>query len=152
MEYFMNTKKCTICNEVKDISLFYKKLNGVTHRCNSCEKEYQQQYYITNRDKRIATAKHHAKKTIESNRKLVIDFLKNNPCIDCGETDILVLQFDHRENKKFNVSSMLSYGHRPPSTKKILEEISKCDIRCANCHQRKTAHSFGYWKIQYLNS
>lgn len=28
---------------------------------------------------------------------------------------------------------------------KILEEISKCEIRCKNCHSLKTAERGGWW-------
>lgn len=147
----MNTKKCSICDETKDISLFYKKQNGVTHRCNSCEKEYQAKYYLLNKDVRIATARLHSERTLDANRKLIVEHLKNNPCVDCGEADILVLQFDHLRNKTFNVSAMAISGQRQPSTKKVLEEISKCEVRCANCHQRKTARSVGWWKLRYID-
>jgi hypothetical protein len=25
-------------------------------------------------------------------------------------------------------------------------EIDKCDVRCANCHRRRTAADFGWWR------
>jgi hypothetical protein len=144
------TKVCSICNVTKEITQFYKKRNNVTHRCIECEANYQKEYYRKNRLKRIAVAKSHSVKVAEQNRKIVVEHLRNNPCVDCGESDILVLQFDHFENKQFDVAAMVSNSGRPYSTKKVLNEISKCQVRCANCHQRKTAKTSNYWKLEYI--
>lgn len=74
----------------------------------------------------------------------VKNFLLENPCVDCGEQDIRVLQFDHIKGKKIY---MISYMiHNQYSIKTIFEEISKCQVRCANCHIRKTAIDFDYNK------
>lgn len=56
-------------------------------------------------------------------------------CKDCGYRDNpMALQFDHRDpsQKKFNI------GGRNAGLKHILEEIAKCDVRCANCHIIRT--------------
>lgn len=68
-------------------------------------------------------------------------FLSTQSCADCGEKDPIVLEFDHRElkNKFKSIANMLS-GHY--SWRSIEREISKCDIRCANCHRRKTYIQF----------
>ena len=58
-------------------------------------------------------------------------------CADCGYNEHpAALQFDHIEdNKVGNVSTMAgSYGFH-----KILEEIEKCEVVCANCHSVRTA-------------
>jgi len=70
-------------------------------------------------------------------RKEVLNFLSDKCCLDCGEKDPIVLDFDHidQKNKFKNVSRMLG-GHY--SWKSVLTEINKCEIRCANCHRRKT--------------
>lgn len=76
-------------------------------------------------------------------RARLFNFLSNYSCIDCGERDPVVLDFDHRvPNQKFkSVAKMLS-GHY--SWNSVLAEIKKCDIRCANCHRRKSYVQFGY--------
>jgi hypothetical protein len=70
-------------------------------------------------------------------RENLFNYLQDKTCIDCGEADPIVLDFDHKQpSLKFkSISKMLS-GHY--SWKRILLEIDKCDIRCANCHRRKT--------------
>ncbi len=72
----------------------------------------------------------------------MLEYLRTHPCVDCGETDPVVLDFDHLRDKVANVSSMLKW-----QWSKVLEEIAKCEVRCANCHRRRTAErtrSFRY--------
>lgn len=56
-------------------------------------------------------------------------------CVDCGVGDPVVLDFDHRPGveKCFNVSDAVRKGL---GRDRILLEIEKCDVRCANCHRR----------------
>lgn len=70
-------------------------------------------------------------------RKSLLEFLIKKECIDCGENDPIVLDFDHinPQSKFKSISQMLS-GHY--SWKSVLVEIQKCEVRCANCHRRKT--------------
>lgn len=81
-------------------------------------------------------------------RGQLFEYLSTKKCIDCGENDPIVLEFDHKErgDKFKQVSQMLS-GHY--SWNSLLKEINKCDIRCANCHRKKTYlqfNSFGRTK------
>ncbi len=58
-------------------------------------------------------------------------------CVDCGfNKHPAALCFDHEEptKKKFTIARMTLY-----SWEKILEEIAKCVVRCANCHSIKTS-------------
>lgn len=81
-------------------------------------------------------------------RMRVIRYLKEHPCIDCSNSDIRVLEFDHRNpsEKVDAVSSMIRKG-RPWQA--IEKEIAKCDVRCANCHRIKTANDNDFYG--YLN-
>lgn len=68
-------------------------------------------------------------------RAFLNEYLSQHPCIDCGEADLDVLQFDHRQPTATDrvVTGMLTY-----SIDSITAEIEKCDVRCANCHTRRT--------------
>lgn len=67
------------------------------------------------------------------NRNIVVNYLKKHPCVDCGNTDIRVLQFDHVIGKKID---SVSVGVKDSwSVEKLLKEINKCEVRCANCHK-----------------
>lgn len=72
----------------------------------------------------------------ENIKRKMMEFYKSNPCVDCGETDPRVLDFDHISNKSHNVSTLLRKEY---SWSSILEEAAKCEVRCANCHRKKTA-------------
>ena len=73
---------------------------------------------------------------VNRKRAYVLDYLSTHPCIDCGESDIVVLEFDHvRGIKRFNVSFAVQQSN---SLADVIQEIEKCDVRCANCHKRVT--------------
>ena len=55
-------------------------------------------------------------------------------CADCGENDPVVLEFDHLRDKVDNVAALVTRW----SWKRLLTEIEKCDVVCANCHRRRT--------------
>src|SRR5688572_11935819 len=62
--------------------------------------------------------------------------LKQAPCTDCGvEYPHYVMEFDHaRGEKLFNISSY----QRAVGSERFLEELAKCDVVCANCHNIRT--------------
>lgn len=65
----------------------------------------------------------------------VYNVLGRSKCEDCGVADPLVLEFDHLGLKRKNVMTMVWEGY---CMETIEHEMSKCEIRCANCHRRKT--------------
>jgi len=92
----------------------------------------------------MLSAKHlvNRKRYRARNHANVNAYLASHPCIDCGEADVRVLEFDHvREKKEGNIGDFVRGGM---AWQRILLEISKCDVRCANCHRRKTVEQFGW--------
>lgn len=80
-------------------------------------------------------------------RAYVMDYLCTNPCVDCGEVDPIVLEFDHQRDKRYNISKLITNNC---SLKRLVLEIDKCQVRCANCHRRKTASTYGNYKLETL--
>ena len=80
----------------------------------------------------------------QQNLLRLVTYLSEHPCVDCGEQDLLVLDFDHRDpaTKRLAIGSLLRYARWSP----LEAEIAKCDVRCANCHRRRTARQFGLAK------
>jgi hypothetical protein len=108
--------------------------------------EYQRAYYERNREKVKKQAAAANRRKRESHRQRVREYLLTHPCVDCGEPDPVVLEFDHRVpvEKSFSIGEKLGVTWRW----EIIEaEIAKCDVRCANCHRRRTAQqrAAGEW-------
>ena len=105
------------------------------------QREASRRHYAKNRAKVIAKAKEYSVKARVRIRAFITAHLKTNPCVDCGETDIIVLEFDHIRDKDFNLSDAARNG---VGIKKLKDEIAKCEVRCANCHRKKTYERGGW--------
>lgn len=100
------------------------------------QKEYAKKHYSLNKEKCVNRSVKNNIKTRINSRKYVNDYLLNHACVDCGESDPIVLEFDHiNDNKAYNIADMIRDAL---SIKTIQEEIDKCEVRCANCHRRIT--------------
>ena len=78
-------------------------------------------------------------------RKYVFDYLKTHPCVDCGETNVLALEFDHLHSKKFDIGTAL--GRSTKLANRVKSEITKCVVRCSTCHRIKTHMEIDSWKF-----
>ena len=106
------------------------------------QREASRRHYAKHRQRVIDKAKGYSKAARDRTRALIKTHLEANPCIDCGETDIIVLEFDHIGNdKEFNISDATRIGY---GVKKLKAEIAKCEVRCANCHRKKTYERGGW--------
>jgi len=56
--------------------------------------------------------------------------------------DPRALEFDHFRDKKYNLAIMVGAGY---CIETIEKEIEKCEVRCANCHNIKTAVERSYY-------
>lgn len=130
----MNEKKCSKCQLVKPLSEFHKNRatrDGHTNYCIDCARSIKRESYQYNKEAAYRRAR--IKKDI--NQKVIYE-AKNVPCMDCGISyPPYVMDFDHRpgEVKLKKLSAM--YG---ASLDLVSEEISKCDVVCANCHRERT--------------
>jgi hypothetical protein len=79
----------------------------------------------------------------------VHEVLRSSTCVDCGENDPVVLEFDHRGRKRGSVTQMAWWGF---SLAAIDAEIAYCEVRCANCHRHATARRGGHFRFRVLSS
>lgn len=100
-------------------------------------------HYERNKDTYKEKAKRNTQKYHDENRERVFNYLLTHPCVDCGESDPIVLEFDHQRDKLDDVSNLMRTGRWD----QIRKEIEKCEVVCANCHRRRSASAFGYWKL-----
>ncbi len=106
------------------------------------QREASRRHYAKHRDRVIAKAKETSKVARDRTRAYIKAHLEANPCIDCGETDPIILEFDHvTGTKEFNISDAARIGYGMP---KLKAEIAKCEVRCANCHRKKTYERGGW--------
>lgn len=109
--------------------------------CPRCTKAYRREHYQENKEPYKQRAIKTRPLRIKKARNFIINYLLNHPCVDCGNSDIRVLQFDHVQgDKHYNVGNCLEH-----STEGIQREIDKCEVRCGNCHKIKTDERAGVW-------
>lgn len=137
------TKQCTTCKRTLELSQFNKnksRSDGLAGQCRTCTTEANKQYRRhLPAEKKVATLpaqrKRQKKLTLEK-RLLVLAYAAQHGCIDCGEKDPIVLEYDHVDGSKIAAISRLVSQNA--SIDVIRAEIEKCEIRCANCHRRRT--------------
>jgi hypothetical protein len=81
-----------------------------------------------------------AKRIVAERTAYLVSFLRKHPCVDCGEDDPVVLEFDHLRDKEFSIGK----GMRDRPWKRVLAEMDKCEVVCANCHRRQTNRRGGF--------
>ena len=146
----LQTKRCSKCHLDKEIAAFPKRHSGrlrTNSYCFECQRIYSRAHYQRNKSRHNARRRRNQTVYVAKNKELMRQYLKGQRCVDCGISNPLVLEFDHvRGVKRREVSIMLCSGF---AWKRILEEIAKCEIRCANCHRVKTAGQFGWRGRRY---
>lgn len=105
----------------------------------------QKEWYHRHKAEHNRKVRERKERIVEENKPKLLAYLAEHPCVGCGEADPIVLHFDHKDDvdKEEAVTRLFYTGY---SWEKVLEEIAKCVVRCANCHARRTAKQFGFWK------
>ena len=135
-------KKCSECKESKSLSLFNKnkaKSDGHANVCRRCMKVLRKNHYLQNKEKVFQAVVDRR----QDLRDKLWEYKCAHPCVDCGETDARMLEFDHlpEHTKEFNISEMIARGF---SWSKVIKEIEKCEVVCANHHRVRTHMRAGW--------
>lgn len=108
-------KACTLCGSTENtFGKDKRSKDGLQARCTKCQGRHRK----------------------DRNRRIV-DEARDVPCMDCGvKHPLWRMQFDHRDGteKVACVSELISMG----TLNRLLVEIAKCDVVCANCHCDRT--------------
>lgn len=144
----MRCQRCGIEKLLSDFN-FQNKEKGIRQpRCKSCHNHISQISYQNNLEKQRKRGRDKSKKLRDEHAVKIFEILSGTPCLDCGESDPIVLEFDHVHGEKFDdISRMCGRVN----WSRIEEEITKCVVRCANCHRRKTARQFKWRIFEYAN-
>lgn len=155
----MDTKYCSGCGQHLELSPenFNKKRakdsNEIRYQpwCRECNKASSKQYYAENTEHHKKVVRHRIDTLRKELQSRIIAYLQIHPCVDCGEPDIVLLDFDHRDptEKVSCISRAMSSGW---SWQRLLSEISKCDVRCTACHRKRTAKQFNSYKYCYMQT
>src|SRR5215471_11555629 len=132
-------KTCRDCQQLKPLADFNKnacKRDGLQTTCRTCQRKRSKMYYVRNRERmvrQIIAARTKRRRVLQA---FLLDYLVSHPCVDCGEADIVVLDFGHvRGVKVMGIADLVAGVYALAALK---AEVAKCDVRCANCHRRKT--------------
>ena len=123
----METKICARCHTKKEITEFHKKGTGYQWICKDCRKIYHREHYLANKQTYIDKARAYRDSLREEVKKDLVCFL-------CKEDEPCCLEFHHNnpKEKEIAVSRLFLSGNRA----RILAEIEKCTVLCANCHRK----------------
>jgi acetylornithine/succinyldiaminopimelate/putrescine aminotransferase len=99
-------------------------------------RSYGKDYYQRNRQHLLAKQAEKNKRLRERQRQWLIDYKRGLVCMRCGENHPATLQFHHRnqQDKEFEIGLYTALGF---SKARLLAEIKKCDVMCANCHAKE---------------
>lgn len=127
-------KICTGCKKEKLFSEFSKNKNmkdGLTHYCKVCVSEQNKEWNSKNKQRSVQNTEKYRQSRVEK----VKEIKRNLCCAVCGETEMVCLDFHHKDpfQKDMSVSLLARRGH---AWQRVLEEINKCVCVCSNCHRK----------------
>ncbi len=142
-------KVCPGCGEERDSENDFRwkyKDRGIRQRwCKYCQATANKDHYRNNKKDYLNRALNRNARVKTENRQRLYAYLSEHPCVDCGATDVRILEFDHvRGKKSANIAELLNNA---ASWSTIEKEIAKCEVRCANCHRIKTTERGSWWRF-----
>lgn len=142
------TKRCHSCAIEKSLTEFGRhaaRHDGLQAQCRDCKRVMQRAWYHNNKTRHVADVAQRRRSAETEIISSIVAYLREHPCVDCGENNPVVLEFDHvKGRKRDSVCNLISRGY---GWETIYTEIQKCEVRCCNCHRIKTAKQFGYRKV-----
>jgi hypothetical protein len=110
--------------------------------CRPYRSAYNRGHYLANKQRDVDQARARQQALRLRRTNYLLGYFASHPCVDCGEDDPVVLEFDHldADAKSFSIGRSLPYRN----WEGILAEIEKCEVVCANCHRRRTDRAQGH--------
>ena len=149
MEAEDGQRQCGHCGETLPLAAFAwrRKAKGERHNlCRPCHSQYHHEHYSANKERYIEQACTRKRALARERTAWLLRYFDSHPCADCGETDPVVLELDHRRDKEFNIGSVLPY-RRWETILAEIESVTSC-ARTATVAERRVisdrcAH---YWR------
>ena len=97
---------------------------------------YNRSYYRKNREHLLNKQREKNRRFAEKRRKWLVEYKKTLQCERCDESHPATLTFHHKDDseKSFEISNAIAKG---VSLKRLIAEIDKCEVLCANCHAKE---------------
>ena len=129
-------KECRKCGEEKPLEEFYKSkraADGLQSYCKVCNRGANSSWASRNPEK----AAESKRKTQQAILRFIREDKESKGCASCGIKDWRVLDYDHIDpsTKEFTIGRAPGGGVSRP---RLVAEIAKCQVLCANCHRIKT--------------
>jgi len=93
------------------------------------QKANQRKHYQDNKSRYLDNQK----RKRDKNKQFIAEYKKNKSCA-CGESHPACLEFHHTDSTKKDIQisrAMYDWG-----LKRLIEEVEKCELLCANCHRK----------------
>lgn len=136
----LGQRRCGRCGLDLSLTSFNRHPKGHQWWCRDCYRAYFRARGQLHRDQsRGALIRRR-----EEARAYVDDYLKRHPCLDCGNSDPLVLEFDHVGVKHADLALLVAEG---AARGRIEREIANCEVVCVNCHRIRTASRGDSWRL-----
>ena len=96
---------------------------------------YMRRWYRENKAKHQGWVRQRSTKYKIKIKQWLTDYKASLQCGRCGEDHPACLDFHHRDpaSKEFNLAEAVG---RCPSLQRLIREIGKCEVLCANCHRK----------------
>jgi hypothetical protein len=102
----IETQHCSKCGLDLPASGFNKRRNANFYAyCKPCMSVYSRNHYLANASDYKRRRRESQKRYRLRNRSYIIDYLKSHPYVDCGESDPVILEFDHIGYKEIEISN-----------------------------------------------
>ncbi len=113
-------------------------------RCLDCRRAAGRAHYRANRGYYLAKARRRQQRVVLETREWLRVYLLSHPCVDCGVSGIRVHEFDHVDPKSKTAAVAILARNGYPLAR-VIAEVAKCVVRCANCHRVRTHAQRGWW-------
>lgn len=140
----MAMRKCIRCGpkDESEFNLRDEKRGLLQYVCRDCQREQMRDRCASNRENVLEINRQSTQKSQIRAASFIPGYLSDKSCVDCGESDMAVLTFDHvRGEKKYNISNMITRGYNVETIKR---ELEKTETVCFNCHMRREQARRGY--------
>lgn len=125
----MITKVCTDCKQAKSLDEFARHPRaGHQCRCKPCQRIKSKDWYSNNKERQKANAMRNARIT----RKAFSEWKRSLSCSVCSESFHACLDFHHLGDKDSEISKLICNV----GIDRVVEELNKCVVLCANCHRK----------------